>query len=450
MANSILSANFPLLERLLEHARRAGAAAADAVLMESRSENIGIRLGEIEEVERSESADLGLRVFIGQRQAIVSSTDLGDTTLTAMAERAVAMAKLAPEDPYCGLADAARLARPPFAALDAADAAMPSADELMAAARTAEDAARAVAGVTNSEGANASTGRSRVTLASSHGFQGSYETTMYGISASVLAGAGTAMERDYEFSSARHRADLAPAEQVGREAGRRAVRRLNPRKPKSAQVPVVFDPRVSRTLLGHLAGAINGQAVARGTSFLKTKLGAAIFAADVSVVDDPLIRRGLASRPFDGEGVITAPLQVVDGGVLRSWLLDTASAKQLGLASTGHARRGTSGPPAPGVSNFFMQAGARTPQELMADITSGVYVTELIGMGVNGVTGDYSRGAAGFWIENGEIAYPVNEFTLAGNLLDMFRALIPANDLTHRYGMDAPTVRIDGMTLAGG
>jgi PmbA protein len=449
MTKTTLEDHSAILEELLESARKAGADASDAVLMQSRSETVGIRLGEIEEVERSESSDLGLRVFIGQRQAIVSTTDLKKETLDAMVARAIAMARLAPEDPYCGLADPARLAKPPFAALDMADDAAPATEDLMRTARAAEDAARAVEGVTNSEGASASAGRSRITLATSHGFMGTYETTMYSLSASVLAGSGTAMERDYEFSSARHLHALDDPAKVGAEAGRRAVRRLNPKKPKSARVPVVFDPRVSRSLLGHLAGAINGQSVARGTSFLKNKMGAALFRPGIEIVDDPLIRRGLSSRPFDGEGVATAPLGVVEGGVLKSWILDTASAKQLGLSTTGHARRGTSGPPGPGTSNFYMKPGNVTPQELMADIADGIYVTELIGMGVNAVTGDYSRGAAGFRIENGALTHPVSEFTLAGNLLDMFAALIPANDLVHRYGMDAPTVRIDGMTLAG-
>lgn len=449
MTKSTLDANANTLERLIGSARKAGADAADAVLMQSSSETVGIRLGEIEEVERSESADLGLRVFVGQRQAIVSTTDLKGETLDVMVERAVAMAKLAPMDPYCGLADPARLAKPPYAVLDMADTATPSTDDLMRAARTAEDAARAVDGVSNSEGGSASAGRSRVTLATSHGFLGTYETTMYSISASVLAGSGTAMERDYEFSSARHLADLDDAAKVGAEAGRRAVRRLNPKKPKSAQMTAVFDPRVSRSLLGHLAGAINGQAVARGTSFLKNKMAAALFRDGINIVDDPLIRRGLSSKPFDGEGVATAPLNVVENGILRSWILDTASARQLNLTTTGHARRGTSGPPGPGTSNFYMKPGTITPQDLMADIADGIYVTELIGMGVNAVTGDYSRGAAGYRIENGVLTHPVSEFTLAGNLIGMFAKLVPANDLVHRYGMDAPTLRIDGMALAG-
>ncbi|MBW7837186.1 MAG: TldD/PmbA family protein [Sphingomonadales bacterium] len=437
------------LSDLIAKARKSGADAADAILIESRSESVGVRLGNIEDVERSESSDLGLRVFIGKRQAIVSSTDLSSPTLDAMVSRAIAMAQLAPEDPYCGLAETSLLAQPPFPALDLADSAAPTTDELLTRARTAEDAALAVKGITNSEGGGASWGFSRVSLVASNGFAGTYAGTSHSVSVSVLAGTDTAMERDYDYSSTRHLADLADPATVGRSAGERTVRRLNPKKPKSAKVPVVFDPRVSRTLLGHLSSAINGQAIARGTSFLKDKLNAAIFAPGVAVIDDPLLTRGLSSRPFDGEGVVTRRLAVVENGVLQSWLLDSASAKQLKLVSTGHARRGTSGPPSPGTSNFYLAAGKVSPAELMADIKSGFYVTELIGMGVNGVTGDYSRGASGFWIENGELAYPVSELTIAGNLISMFAALVPANDLEFRYGTDAPTVRIDGMTLAG-
>ncbi len=437
------------LSDLIAKARKSGADAADAILIESRSESVGVRLGNIEDVERSESSDLGLRVFIGKRQAIVSSTDLSSPTLDAMVSRAIAMAQLAPEDPYCGLAETSLLAQPPFPALDLADSAAPTTDELLTRARTAEDAALAVKGITNSEGGGASWGFSRVSLVTSNGFAATYAGTSHSVSVSVLAGTDTAMERDYDYSSTRHLADLADPATVGRSAGERTVRRLNPKKPKSARLPVVFDPRVSRTLLGHLSSAINGQAIARGTSFLKDKLNAAIFAPGVAVIDDPLLTRGLSSRPFDGEGVVTRRLAVVENGVLQSWLLDSASAKQLALVSTGHARRGTSGPPSPGTSNFYLAAGKVSPAELMADIKSGFYVTELIGMGVNGVTGDYSRGASGFWIENGELTYPVSELTIAGNLKSMFAALVPGNDLEFRYGTDAPTVRIDGMTLAG-
>ncbi len=438
-----------LLEDLVSRARRAGADAADAVLFEGRSEHISWRLGKLEDTERSENQDLGLRVLIGKRQAIVSSTDLSPATLDILVERAIDMARVAPEDPWCGLADPAELASGALPDLDLFDPTEVTGDMLREQARAAEEAALAVEGVTNSEGAGASWSASRFTLVTSTGFSGSYRTSSQGVRVSVRAGSGTNRERDDDLSSARHREDLESAELVGRRAAERAVRRLNPRKPRTARVPVVFDPRVSRSLIGHLAGAINGQSIARGTSFLKDRMGTAVFPAGVTVTDDPLRRRGLSSRPFDSEGVATRPLDFIADGVLTSWVLDSASARQLGLRTTGHARRGTSGPPGPGISNFYMAPGKLSPAELMADIREGFYVTELIGMGVNGVTGDYSRGAAGFWIENGAIAYPVNEVTIAGNLKDMFAALAPANDLEFRYGTDAPTVRIEGMTVAG-
>lgn len=438
-----------LLASLIDEARRMGADAADAVLFEGQSQQISVRLGAVEDVERSEAQDLGLRVFIGQSQAIVSSTDFTRASLSVLVERAVAMARNAPADPFCGLADPADLARPPFPDYDLHDPTVVSAEELKTRALAAEEAALAVKGVSNSEGAGASAGESSVTLVASNGFAGHYRSSSHSVSVSVLAGEGTGMERDYDFSSARHLADLESPEVVGRRAGELTVRRLNPRKIKTAQLPLVFDPRVSRTLLGHLAGAVNGQAIARGTSFLKSRMGEAVFAPGIRILDNATLKRGLSSRPFDGEGLATQPLALIDDGVLRSWVLDTASAKQLGLKSTGHARRGASGPPGPGLTNLYMEPGTLSPRELMADIKAGFYVTELIGMGVNGVTGDYSRGAAGFWIENGEIAHPVSEVTIAGNLIPMFKALVPANDLVFRYGTDAPTIRIDGMTVAG-
>ncbi len=438
-----------LLQSLIMEAKQAGADTADAVMFESSSEQISVRLGKVEDVERSDGQDLGLRVFIGKRQAIVSSTDLSRTSLSVLVERAVDMARVAPEDPWCGIADAEMLATPPHPDYDLYDATEVSSETLKVRALEAEDAALSVKGVTNSEGAGASSGASRITLVTSAGFAGTYRSSSHGVSASVLAASDSGMERDYDFSSARFFSDLVAPSVVGKNAGDYAVRRLNPRKVKTAQVPVIFDPRVSRSLLGHLAGAINGQSIARGTSFLKDKLGHQIFANTIRIVDDPTIRRGLSSRPFDGEGLPTKPLDLIADGVLTTWVLDLSSARQLGLQSTGHARRGTSGPPGPGLNNLYLAPGQHTPSELMADIKSGFYVTELIGMGVNGITGDYSRGAAGFWIENGEISYPVSEITIAGNLIDMFKSLVPANDLTFRYGTDAPTVRIEGLTIAG-
>jgi len=286
-------------------------------------------------------------------------------------------------------------------------------------------------------------------LVTSDGFAGSYGASSFSLSCSVLAGSGTAMQRDYEYSSARHYADLAAPAVIGQQAAGRAVARLNPRKVKTAQLPVVFAPRVSNSLLGHLAGAISGVAVARGTSFLKHRLGQQLFIKGVTIHDDPHRLRGLRSKPFDGEGVANKPMRVVEDGVLTTWLLDSATARQLGLASTGHAARGPGSNPSPSATNFYMAAGKVSVASLISDIVHGVLVTELIGMGVNPVTGDYSRGASGFWIENGRVTYPVSEITIAGNLLEMFAALTPADDLEFRYGVDAPSIRIEGMTVAG-
>ena len=437
-----------ILEALLASARREGADAADALLIESLSSSVSYRLGRLEDIERSESADLGLRVFVGNRVAFVSSSDFSDEAVAALPGRALTMARLAPEDKFAGLAPPELLART-IPQLDLEDAAEPSAETLVARARDAEQAGLAVAGVTNSEGGGASFTRSAIALATSTGFFGRYAGTSHSIGVAVLAGEGTGMERDYDQASARHAGDLKSAEEIGKSAGEKAVRRLNPRKAKSQTVPVVFDPREAGGLLGHFASAISGASVARGTSFLKDRMGTAIFAPHVTIVDDPHRRRGLKSKPFDGEGVANSRRVLIDKGSLTTWLLDCASARQLGLTSTGHAARGTGGPPMPSATNLYMEAGALSPAALIADIKQGFYVTELMGMGVNGVTGDYSRGAAGFWIENGQIAYPVSEVTIAGNLKDMFRQLTPASDLEFRYGTNAPTCRIEGMTIAG-
>jgi PmbA protein len=436
------------LEQLIAAAKNAGADAADALTVESVSSSVSYRLGKLEDVERAESHDLGLRVFVGQRVAFVSSTDFARDALSQLPERAVAMAKLAPEDKYAGLAPRERLAKQ-IPSLDLEDAHEPAAADLVALAREVEGAAMSVSGVTNSEGGGTSFSRNAVMLATSEGFFGGYAGTSFGIGVAVLAGEGTSMERDYDQATARHRSDLQDAVAVGRSAGERAVRRLNPRKMKSQAVPIVYDPRVSGGLVSHAAGAISGASIARGVSFLKDMMGKAVFASSVNIVDDPHRIRGLRSKPFDGEGVANRPWKLVENGVLKTWLLDCASAKQLGLATTGHAARGTGGPPSPSSTNLYMAPGSMTPDELMADIRQGFYVTELIGMGVNGVTGDYSRGAAGFWIENGQIAFPVSEITIAGNLKDMFRDLTPASDLEFRYGTNAPTVRVEGMTIAG-
>jgi PmbA protein len=436
------------LSDLLSKAKRAGADTADAVLVEGWSISHRRRLGQLEKLERSEGQDLGLRVFIGKRQAIVSSSDRSAATIEPLVERAIAMAKAAPEDPFCGLAESADIAKT-LPDLDLIDPVEPSTEALVERARTAEETALAVKGITNSEGAEAGWSRTSVAIAATNGFAAAYGRSSHSVGVSVIAGEGTAMETDGDWTSALHASDLETAEAIGRRAAERTLRRLNPRKVETCKCPIIYEPRVSNGIVRHLMGAINGNAIARGTSFLKSKLGQQIFPAALTVVDDPLRRRGLASKPVDGEGIAPQRRKIIDQGVLTTWILDLRSARQLGLKSTGHASRGTSSPPGPSSTNVWLEAGTATPQSLLKDIKSGLYVTELAGMGVNQVTGDYSRGASGLWIENGELAYPVSEITVAGNLGDMFKAITAANDLTFRYGTDAPTLRIDGMTVAG-
>jgi PmbA protein len=434
---------------VVERARRAGADAADAVFAADRSLSVSVRMAALEDVERSESEELGLRVFVGQRSASVSTSDLSSASLDVLVERVLAMAREAPEDKWAGLAPQERLMHgaPPHLDLDDGGHAEPQA--LKERALAAEDAARAVEGVTNSEGASAGASRSVMAIATSHGFTGVYAQTSHGLSASVLAGTGSGMERDYAHHSARHASRLEAPEIIGRRAGERAVARLNPSKIASGSMPVVFDRRVSAGLIGHMLGAISGAAITRKTSFLLDALGTQIFARGVTICDDPHRPHGLRSRPFDGEGLPVLPMKIVDEGMLETWLLDSASARQLGLEPTGHASRGIGGAPGVAPSNLYMQPGNIPPETLVGEITRGFLVTELIGQGVNGVTGDYSRGAAGYLIENGEITTPVSEVTIASNLKDMFLALTPANDLEFRFGINAPTLRIDGMTIAG-
>jgi PmbA protein len=436
------------LQDLMARAKAAGADEADAIYVQGTSLSVSQRLGEPENLERSEGADLGLRVLIGKRQAIVSSSDTSDDAVAELLERAVAMAKVVPEDEFCGLAPEGILAGETLD-LDECDDTEPDADALTEMARAAEAAALAVEGVSNSEGAEASWGRTFVALAATNGFARARVRTGSSISAAVLAGSGTAMERDYDWATAVHIEDLPSPEEIGRRAGEQAVRRLNPRKADTAQVPVVYDPRVSQSIPAHLAGAINGAAVARGTTFLKDKMGEHVMAAGITIIDDPLRRRGLRSKGFDAEGIATTRRALIENGVLKTWVLDLRSARQLGLETTGNASRGTSSPPSPSTTNLHLEPGAISRDDLIKGIDSGFYVTEMMGRGISMVTGDYSRGATGFWIENGEIADPVSEVTIAGNLKTMFMEMTPADDLVFRFGTNAPTLRIDGMTVAG-
>ena len=437
-----------LAARLVGAARKAGADAADAVAVRSVSQSVEIRDGAVEESERSESDDLGLRVFVGKRQAVVSTNDIRGDGVQALAERAVAMARVAPEDRFTGLADPSLLAKN-FPELDLVDPDLPEVVRLEELAREAEAAALHVQGVTKSGGASASAGIGGMVLVTSHGFTGAYIASRYGMSMTAIAGEGTAMERDYDYTSTLHAADLDKPEKVGKTAGRRAVERLNPLKAATGKVPVVFDKRIAGSLVGSLASAVNGAAIARKTSFLMEKLGQQVFAKGIRIVDDPLRKRGQRSRPFDGEGVAGRKLALVDDGLVMTWLLDSGTARELNLHTTGHASRGVSSSPSPGATNLYLDAGSATPDELIAGIEQGFYVTDLIGSGTNIVTGDYSRGASGFWIEKGQRTYPVSEVTIAGHLGEMFRSLTPANDLEFRYGTNSPTVRIEGLTVAG-
>ncbi len=437
-----------ILDELLARARSLGADAADAVLADRQSLSVAYRLRSCEQLERSETQIVGLRLFVGQRQAIVSSSDISRTALAEMAERALAMARSVPEDPFCGLADPGELGHDDID-VEAYEPGELDLSSVTARAMAAEEAALSVPGVSNSEGAESAAGFDNFAVAATNGLRRRYARSWHSLSVSVLAGEGTAMERDYAYTGAVWTADLEDAGALGKRCGEQAVKRLNPRKVRTAQVPVIYEPRVARSLLGHLTAAINGSAVARGTTFLGGRLGEQVFNTGITIVDDPLRRRGLRSRPCDAEGIASHRRAIVDKGMLTGWLLDLRSARQLGLHSTGHASRGASSPPSPAPTNVYLEPGPLSLNELIAGVEEGLLVTDLMGFGVNGVTGDYSRGASGFWIEKGETAYPVSEITISGNLVEMFRQVTPAADLEFRYGMDSPTIRVDGMTVAG-
>lgn len=434
---------------LISTARKKGADAADAVARAESSESIAVRLGDLEDVERSEGESIGLRVFVGQRSASIQTSDFTRESFETLAERAIDMARLAPEDQYAGLAPEDMLFSGELPELDLADAAEPSPQSLRERALAAEDAARSVDGVTNSNGGGASFSRAVMALVTSHGFARGYEAGAHGISASVVAGEGGNMETDYEYRTARHLEDLPDPQWIGTEAGRRTVARLDPGTMPSKAMPVVFDPRVGTGLVGHLLGAMSGPSAARKGTFLLGREEEQLFDSAVRIVEEPLRKRGLRSRPFDGEGLAATKRSLVEDGRIFGWMTNAASSRQLGVPMTGHAGRGGGGAPGVSASNVHIEPGAVSAKELMADIEEGVFVTQLFGQGVNLVTGDYSRGASGFRIENGEIGSAVAEITIAGNLVDMFRALVPADDLEFIQGINVPTLRIDGMTVAG-
>lgn len=434
-----------LVSSLVEAAKRAGADEADAVAVTSRSTGVSVRLGKVESTGASESDDISLRVFVGRRVASVSASRGAD--VNALAERAVSMARVSPEDPYQGLADPALLAQGDID-LDQYDTTQVSADRLREDALAMEEAAMAVPGVTNSSGAGAGAGLGGLVLATSAGFLGSYVGSRFSRSVSVLAGEGTKMERDYEFSSRLHFADLDDPLSIGRRAGDKAVRRLGARKAKTGPVTIVCDPRVARGIAGHIAGAINGASVARKTSFLRDRMGQQIASTGITITDDPLRVRGQASRPFDGEGVRGQKLTMVEAGVLRHWFLSSSAARELGLTTNGRGSRAGTGV-SPSSTNLAIEPGSQSPEELIRAVGRGFYVTEVFGQGVNMVTGEYSRGASGFWIENGEITYPVSEVTIAANMKDMFLAMTAASDIDRNFSVASPTLAIEGMTLAG-
>ncbi len=434
-------------ERLVEHAVAAGADCADAIYIGSRSTEVQVRLGELDQVDRSEGERVGLRVFVGSRSASVASSDLAKEALEELVGRAVTMAREAPEDPFAGLAPTELLAASPFPDLDTIDSVQIDPAGLRALALEAEAAALAVEGVTNSSGSGANESATTVALATSTGFSGAYGATGRGCGVSVIAGNGAGMQRGSWSHSARHVDGLDPAGEIGRTAGINAVAKLNPVRPKSGPMPVLFDPRVSASLLSHFADAISGSSVARKASFLQDRLGERIFARGIAIIDDPLRLRGLRSRPFDGEGLGVARKQFVADGILQSWMADSASARQLGITPTGNASRGAGSAPGVSPTNFYMEAGKRSRDELLRAFPTALLVTELIGHGANPVTGDYSRGAAGFLVTDGEIGAPVQEITIASNLIDMFATLEPASDLDFRRGIDAPTILVPEMTV---
>ena len=430
---------------LVEAARKAGADSSDAVIVRSHSVSVSVRLGKVEATEASENDDFSLRVFVGKRVASISANLSADPI--SLAERAVAMAKVSPENPFEGLADRTRLVKDPKD-LDLFDPFVPDSKYLTEKALETENSALSVKGVTNSDGASAGYGSGGLVLVTSDGFCGSYQSSRFSFSCSALAGEGTAMERDYDYTTALHHEDLDKTTTIGKNAGERAVRRLNAKKAKTGTVNVIFEPRMARTIASHIASMVNGAAVARKTSLLQNRMGEQIMKPTITVTDQPLKKRGNSSRPFDGEGVEGVPLNVIENGVLRHWFLSSSVARELHLETNGHGVRSASSVQ-PASTNFAIEPGENSPDEMMKAIKKGFYVTELFGHGVDLVTGQYSRGASGFWIENGELAYPVSEVTLGSNLIDMLSHLTPASDIDRRYGTAAPTLLIEGMTLAG-
>lgn len=439
-----------LTSALLDAAKKAGADGADAMAVQGDSQSIEVLNGKLEHAERAEGVDLGLRVFVGKRQACVSTSDLRPETMATMAERAVAMAGEAPEDPYCGLADPDQLAKNWRDDLDLCDPSdAPSSADLEADALEAEAAALNVNGVSKVDSAGAGYSRSDVWIAASNGFSGGYARSSRSTFCVAITGDGLTMERDHNGEGRIYGSDLPSAAEIGRIAGERTVERANPGRPPTGTFPVLFDERISSSLIGHLVAAINGAAIARGSSWLKDAMGKAVLPDGMSLIENPHRARISGSKPFDAEGLATAQRAIVENGVLQTWTLDLATARKLGLESTANAGRGTSAPPSPSAGNLALTQGTQTRDELIADMGTGLIVTSMIGSTINPNTGDYSRGASGFWVENGEITGPVNECTIAGNLHDMLRGMRAANDAQAHLSRVVPSLLIEGLTIAG-
>ncbi|WP_122465188.1 TldD/PmbA family protein [Brevundimonas lutea] len=439
-----------LLPDLIQRALKGGADAAECVFADRSTLSVGVRNGALESVEREESRDLGLRVFIGRRQATVSASDLSERTLERLVDRAVAMAKLAPEDPYSTLAPEDRLARGPHRDLDLFDGVERSAEQLEAAAVEAEAAARAVDGVAKSEGGEASWSEGTWRLVTSHGFDGRHRGSSHALGVGVIAQKdGGGMERGSENRATRHLTDLPGAHWIGEQAGHRAVARLGPRKIGSTTAPVIFDNRVSGQIISPLVQAMSGAAVARGVSFVKDRLGQPVLSDGVTLIDDPFRPRGLGSTPFDDEGVEVERRELVTKGVINTWLLNTAAAAQLGLETTGHASRGGAG--AAGVSshNLHVEPGEHDLAGLMREAGRGLVVTSMFGPSLNPNTGDWSAGVSGYWFEDGERAYPVSEVTVAGPLTELYKRLVVGSDLEFRSSFNTPSLLIDRVAIAG-
>jgi len=443
-----VSALAPTLKKLLSRAKHYGATSADAIATHGRSSAIVVRGGELEDVDNSEGRDIGLRVLVGQRQACVSSSDMSELSIDQLAERAVAMAKLAPKDPYCGLADKSQLSTHNLNLQLHDDTPMTPA-QLKARALEVEASALAVKGVQQAEGANASHASSAIYFMTSHGFSQGWTSSRHGLSVSAIAESGGAMERDFDYDGTRWLEDLKTPEDVGRIAGERVIARLGSQQMNSGATPVIFDQRISGALVSAMIGAITGTSIARGVSFLKDKMGETLFSPNIQIIDDPLMVRGHGSRPYDGEGIAPIMRHLIKNGALQTWLLNCASSRQLGLETTGHATRSIGSPPGVAATNSYMAAGDKTPAQLMADMGEGLMITEMFGPSLNSNTGDYSVGVAGFKIENGQKAYPVSEITIAGNLLEMYKTLIPANDLIFDAATVAPSILSQGLTVAG-